>query len=89
MGTITVNVRDETEGNFRAAVKENLGEGKGKLGQALEEAMSKWFEGKENEALRQRAIERLKKGMYKLPKDYKFRREDAYEERYRKLTGTH
>ncbi len=89
MGTITVNVRDETEGNFRAAVKENLGEGKGKLGQALEEAMSKWFGGKENEALRQRAIERLKKGMYKLPKDYKFRREDAYEERYRKLTGTH
>ncbi len=89
MGTITVNVRDETEGNFRAAVKENLGEGKGKLGQALDEAMSKWLEGKENEALRQRAIERLKRGMYKLPKDYKFRREDAYEERYRKLTGTH
>ena len=81
MGTITVNVRDETEENFRAAVKENLGEGKGKLGRALDEAMSKWLKDKENEALRQRAIERLKRGMYKLPKDYKFRREDAYEER--------
>lgn len=87
MGTMTVNVRDETEKNFRTGVKENLGEGKGKLGQAVDEAMNKWLEDKTDKALRQRALERLKRGMYKLPKDYKFRREEAYEERYRKITG--
>ena len=89
MGTMTINISDETEQKFREKVRETLGEGKGKLGRAVEETMNKWLEDKEDKALRQRAIERLKKGMYKLPKDYTFRREDAYEERYRKITGTH
>ena len=89
MGTMTINISDETERKFRETVKAELGEGKGKLGQAVEETMTKWLEDKEEKALRRRAIERLKRGMYKLPKDYTFRREEAYEERYRKITGTH
>lgn len=80
MGTVTISIKDETEERFRAAVSENLGEGKGKLGQAVEEALNKWLEDKKDKALRQRALERLKKGMYKLPKDYTFKREEAYEE---------
>ncbi|MBI2581037.1 hypothetical protein HYV85_04505 [Candidatus Woesearchaeota archaeon] len=89
MGTMTISISDETEQKFREKVRETLGEGKGKLGRAVEESLRNWFENKEEEVLRQRALERLKKGMYRLPKDYKFRREEAYEERYRKLTGTH
>ncbi len=79
MGTMTINVKDETEERFRDAVNENFGKGKGKLGRAVEEAFNKWLEDKKDIALRQRALERLKKGMYKLPKDYKFRREEAYD----------
>ena len=89
MGTITINISDETEKKFREKVRETLGEGKGKLGQAVEEIMSKWVEEAEYQKLMKEAVAMLKKGLYKLPKGYKFRREEAYEERYRKITGTH
>ena len=88
MGTMTINISDETEQKFREKVRETLGEGKGKLGQAVEEIMSKWVEKEEYQKLMKEAVATLKKGLYKLPKDYKFRREEAYEDRYRKITGT-
>jgi len=80
MGTMTVNIGDDTEQWFRAAVKEKLGEGKGKLGQAVDEALQKWAEDKETDKYVQEAIGLMKKGLYKLPKGYKFIREEAYED---------
>ena len=84
---MTINISDETEQKFREKVKETLGEGKGKLGQAVEEAMNKWAEEDEQRKLRQEAIALLKKGLYKVGKNYTFKREEAYEDRYRKITG--
>ncbi len=46
MGTITINVNDEIERQFRKAVKETKGTGKGKLGEAVTEAINKWAEEK-------------------------------------------
>ncbi|MBI2144147.1 hypothetical protein HYU17_03285 [Candidatus Woesearchaeota archaeon] len=88
MGTMTINISDETEWKFRQAVKEELGEGKGKLGKAVEESLNKWISEAKEAKLRQRAIETLKKGLYKLPKGYVFKRDEAYENRIRKILGT-
>ena len=88
MGTVTISISDETEKRFREAVKAKLGEGKGKLGKAVEEAISKWVEEDEQQKLRQEALALLKKGLYKVGKNYTFKREEAYEDRYRKITGT-
>lgn len=88
MGTVTINLSDEIEARFRAEVKERFGEGKGKLGKAVEDALNKWANESEEAKLRQRAIQMLKKGLYKVGKDYTFKREEAYENRTRKILGT-
>lgn len=89
MGTITVNVSDEAEQNFRQTVEAELGEGKGKLGRAIEEAITEWAAEKKQRKLREEALALLKKGgLYKVGKNYTFKREEAYEDRYRKITGT-
>ncbi len=88
MGTITISVSDETEQRFRQAVKVKLGEGKGKLGKAINEALNKWVAEDEEKKLRQEALKMLEKGLYKVGKNYTFRREEAYEGRIRKITGT-
>ena len=44
---------------------------------------------KELDKLREEAIATLKKGIYNLPKGYKFKREEAYEDRIRKIIGSH
>ena len=88
MGTITINISDEAEQKFREKVRETLGEGKGKLGKAIEDCINKWLSETEESKLRQRAIQMLKKGLYKVGKNYTFRREEAYENRIRKTLGT-
>lgn len=88
MGTVTINLSDEIEARFRAEVKERFGEGKGKLGKAVEDALNKWANESEEAKLRQRAIQMLKKGLYKVGKNYTFKREEAYENRIRKILGT-
>lgn len=42
MGTITINVDNEIEIEFRDTVKKTYGQGKGILGKAVEEALKKW-----------------------------------------------
>ena len=79
MATITVNIKDEVNEEFRKTVEEKLGRGKGVLGKAIEDAMQKWASNKEQERIREEALELMKKGLYKLPKGYKFRREEAYD----------
>ncbi len=84
MGTITVNITDETEAKFRSAVQNKLGTGKGKLVKAVEEAMSKWVDEDVEKELIENALKKLKTGLYKVEKDYTFKREEAYEDRLKK-----
>ncbi|MBI3050898.1 hypothetical protein HYY74_00390 [Candidatus Woesearchaeota archaeon] len=89
MGTVTISLKDETERKFRLAVKERLGEGKGKLGRAIEEAVEQWISEKRADELKKRALARLETGMYSVGRDYRFRREEAYEARLGKQSSTY
>ncbi len=88
MGTMTINLSDDVEERFRASVKRRLGDGKGKLGRAINEALNKWVSEDEEQKLRGEAIRMMEKGLYKVGKNYTFRREEAYENRIRKILGT-
>ena len=79
MATITVNIKDEVNEEFRKTVEERLGRGKGVLGKAIEDAMQKWASNEDQDRIREEALALMKKGLYKLPKGYKFRREEAYD----------
>jgi len=80
MATITLNVNNEINDEFRSVVKLKFGEGKGKLGKAIEEAIKKWiFEQKQKE-ITERQIKIMKEGIWS-QKGYKFNREDIYEKR--------
>jgi hypothetical protein len=78
MGTITANIDDDTEQLFREAVKETLGEGKGKLGKAMTEALGNWAKEKSQQEARKKLLEKMKTGLYNLG-DYKFNREELYD----------
>ncbi|HLC75427.1 MAG TPA: hypothetical protein VJH88_06275 [Candidatus Nanoarchaeia archaeon] len=76
MGTITINVDGETETRFREVVFKEKGIGKGKLGEAVTEALKKWVEDKQQHEIRKRQLELMKKG---LPIGLKkFNRDDLY-----------
>ena len=74
MGILTISISDDAEKMFRETVKAELGEGKGKLGKAVEEAMTKWAEEKKAEEYAKEAIAMMKKGLYKVGRNYTFRR---------------
>ena len=81
MGTITANIRDETESGFRNAVKKYCGIGKGKIGMAIDEALEKWKEEKEQKAVRERALKLIREGFDLDLKRVSLRRVDMYEDR--------
>ena len=62
MGTITVNIKDEAEKEFRKTVKENLGKAKGTLGKALTEAIEMWTMQHSHKEIGKRQIALMKKG---------------------------
>ena len=61
MGTITINVNDKTENNFRRVVRALYGENKGNLGRAITEAMELWVK-KESDENALKTLEFLEKG---------------------------
>lgn len=77
MGTITVNVDDEIEEEFRKIASEEFKGKKGFLGDAITEAMKEWVKEKEQEEISKREIEILKKG-FKLGKITYKKREELY-----------
>ena len=77
MATITINVDDQTESLFRDVVKEELGGEKGKLGQAVTEALQLWISQKKQEEIAQRQLGLMKKG-FKLGK-WKINRDELHE----------
>lgn len=79
MGTITVNVDDEVEKKFRETVEEHTENKKGDLGKAITEAMKKWADEKEQKEIAERQLKWMKEGLYKLPKNWKFNREELYD----------
>ena len=59
MGTITVNVKDDVEKDFRKLVRSVHGSRKGDLGKALNEVMQKWVYEKRQEKIAQEALKLL------------------------------
>jgi len=59
MGTITVNVKDDVEKDFRKLVRSVHGAKKGDLGKALTEAMQQWVYEKRQEKIAQEALKLL------------------------------
>ncbi len=86
MGTITVNIDDETEKRFRERVAKEYGSGKGKLGKAIGEALEDWTEEKHLTNVRKKAQILLKKG-FDLGGAGKFNRKDLYDEIDKHRTG--
>jgi len=80
MTTITINITKEVNNEFRDVVKTKFGEGKGKIGKAIEEAIKIWiFKEKQREII-QRQMKMMKNGIW--DKDnFKFNREELYEGR--------
>ncbi len=77
MGTITINVSDDTEILFREVVKEEVGSTKGSLGTAVEEALGLWISQKREDEIAKRQLALMEKG-FALGR-YKFRREELHE----------
>ncbi|MEK6984730.1 MAG: hypothetical protein AABX33_09230 [Nanoarchaeota archaeon] len=78
MATITISVKDDVNKEFRETVKKKLGQGKGILGKAVEEAMEKWIEEEEQIKIAERQKELMRKGLYSL-KGWKFNRDEIYD----------
>lgn len=78
MTTVTINVKDEINKEFRETVKKKLGQGKGILGKAIEDAMKKWIEEEKQKKIVERQIRFMQKGLYSL-KGWKFKRDEIYD----------
>ena len=78
MGILTISMKDEVEKELREAVKKKMGEGKGVLGKAIEEAVKKWVEDEEQRKIAERQITLMNEGVYSL-KGWKFNREEVYD----------
>lgn len=75
MGTITINVSDAVEHEFRDLIREQFGTRKGTIGKAVEEALHSYVEKKKQADSGREAIALMNKG-YKLGKiQYKSREE--------------
>lgn len=78
MGILTISMNDEVEKELRQNVKNELGDSKGALGKAIEEAVKKWNEEKKQREIAKRAMEMMNKGLYSL-KGWKFNRDELYD----------
>jgi len=80
MTTITLNVNNELNNEFRQVVKSKFGEGKGILGKAIEDAIKKWINEQKQIEISNKQILLLREGAWS-NKGYKFNREEIYEKR--------
>ena len=75
MGTITVNIKDKVEREFRAVASSAHEGEKGYLEEAVTEAMQRWIEEKRQEKIAKRELKLLEKGFNFGKKLYKTRDE--------------
>ena len=78
MGTITVNIDDEAEKVLRKLVEEQ-GRKKGDMGKIISDAIIRSNEKKRNKEIAERQKMLSAKGLYKLPKNWKFNRDEIYD----------
>lgn len=78
MAIITISVKDNVEKEFRETVKKKLGQGKGVLGKAVEEAMGKWMYDEKQKQIAERQRKLMERGLYSL-KGWKFNRDEIYD----------
>ena len=78
MATITISIKDNVNEEFREAVKKKMGEGKGVIGKAIEEAIKKWVHEEGQKKIAERQIKLMEKGLYSL-KGWKFNRDELYD----------
>ena len=74
--TITVNVEEEVENEFRKQASRRYGKRKGYLGRALTEAMREWSKKAEDDVVAE-SLKLLESGIKM--KKWKFNREELYE----------
>ncbi|NJD77954.1 MAG: hypothetical protein FIB08_12820 [Candidatus Methanoperedens sp.] len=78
MGTITINVKNDVEKEFRKVVSAVHGTRKGSLGEAITEAMQKWMYEKKQEKIAEEALALLEQG-FKFGKRLYKDRSELYE----------
>lgn len=62
MGTITVNLKDNIEQEFREVAVETFGKGKGHLGRAFAEALQNWVREHKQEKIAKEALDMMDRG---------------------------
>ena len=62
MATITINLNDELNNKFREIVKLKIGEGKGTIGKAIEEAITSWIKEKKQIDIANEMMDLMEKG---------------------------
>lgn len=78
MGTITVNIKDEVEKEFKAVASIAHGGEKGYLEKAIVDAMQRWIEEKRQEKIAEEALKLIEQGFDFGKRLYKDR-SDLYE----------
>ncbi len=78
MGTITINIDDDIESELRKLIAEQ-GNKKGDLGRAITEAVRKMVKEKKEKEIAERQMKMSEKGLYRLPKNWKFNRDEIYD----------
>ena len=78
MAIITISVKDDVNKEFRETVRKKLGQGKGVLGKAVEEAMQKWMHDEEQRKIAAELKKMMDEGLYSL-KGWKFNRDEIYD----------
>ena len=73
MRTITINIDNATESEFRETVKNKFGSGKGILGKAVSEALNLWTEQKKQTEIKQRQLALMKQGFKLGKREFKTR----------------
>ena len=74
--TITVNINEKIENEFREKAAPKYGKRKGYLGKAMTEAMDQWMRNLDSD-IEAQSLKMLKEGIKM--KKWKFKREELYE----------
>jgi len=77
MAVITISVNDDLNKKFREIVRRKLGERKGALGKAVEDALNKWLDEERQNEISREMIELMEEGVGTLGK-WKFKRDELY-----------
>jgi hypothetical protein len=78
MGTLTINVKDDIEQEFRMVAGTIYGKKKGYLGKAITEAMQNWVYERRQERIAKEALDMMKQDFFFGKRLYQ-RRSDLYE----------